>query len=114
MSEFDVKFTTPAILAEVNNLSRQLGEPIRTQYFAKLREEIFLLTEQFVQSREAASQECFVRFGLTDSNLYLLAKANCLVLTGDFPLYFLLTSRGFDAINFNHLRPFGWEWLAGK
>ncbi len=112
LSRFERLLTTPNILAEVSNLSGQIGEPLRTKYFEKLQTEICALHEEYITSREAATGTSFVRFGLTDASIHLLAKGSYLVLTVDFDLYQFLQSQGIDAINFNHLRPYGWTWLA--
>jgi len=111
LSQFDRLLTTPAILAEVSNLSAQLGEPLRTTYFESFRNEITLLDERYIRSDDAASGGCFIRLGLTDSGIHLLARQN-LVLTVDLQLYLFLLSENLDAINFNHLRPLGWALLA--
>jgi|SRR5882762_1988879 len=111
VKKFPKLWTTPAILAEVNSFSRQLGEPLRTEYFKKFRTEISLLDEKYVPSVNAAGEKTFEKFGLTDAGIMMLARTPYLVLTGDFPLYRYLDSHGIDVINFNQLRPYGWSWL---
>ena len=112
LGRFERLLTTPNVLTEVNSFSRQLGEPLRTDYFERLRGEIHLLQEEYVRSDEVAGGDVFMKFGLTDAGIHLLAQRPYLVLTTDFPLYMLLQSQGIDAINFNNLRPYGWEWLS--
>jgi hypothetical protein len=113
LSRFERLLTTPNILAEVSNLAAQLGEPLRSLYFQGFKTEIELLHEQYIRSRDAARGECFVRLGLTDAGIHILARQSPhLVLTVDLDLYVSLLSQGLDAINFNHIRPLGWKWLT--
>jgi rRNA-processing protein FCF1 len=112
LRQFQHVVTTPHVLAEVNALSRQLGEPLRTRYFEQFRIEICVLREEYVGSCSVADGNDFVKLGLTDAGIHRLARTPYLVLTGDFPLYNFLASQGLDVINFNHLRPLGWSWLA--
>ena len=100
--------TTPHILAEVNSLSGQLGEPGRTAYFEIFSRGIGLLDEQYVESKTAAEFDRFPTLGLTDSGVAILAKGAYLVLTDDSKLYRTLETMGIDVMNFNHIRPIGW------
>lgn len=112
LGRFERLLTTPNILAEVSNFSGQLGEPLRTKYFERFQAEISLLREEYVWSCEAAKGPGFIRLGLTDAGIHLLAQTPYLVLTGDLDLYLFLLSQRIDVINFNQLRLFGWKWLA--
>ena len=105
---FDSTITTPHILAEVNSLSGQLGEPGRTAYFETFARGIGLLDEQYVESKKAAEIDRFPALGLTDSGIALLATGAYLVLTDDFRSYGILETMGIDVVNFNHIRPIGW------
>jgi hypothetical protein len=51
----------------------------------------------------------FPKFGLTDTAIRMIAPGKYLVLTDELPLYQLLSKRKVDVINFNHIRPLGWE-----
>jgi rRNA-processing protein FCF1 len=101
--------TTPNVLSEVNGLSAQIREPLRTKYFGQFAREITALDEHYVPSAEAACVEHFTKLGLTDAAILALARSNYLVLTDDVTLYLLLESAGIDVLNFNHLRPLGWS-----
>ena len=105
---FDKVVTTPNILTEVSNLSGQLGEPVRSEYFRKFSSDITLLEEEYVASQDVADRQEFVRFGLTDAGLIHLTRGKYLVLTDDFRLSQYLQSAGVDVINFNHIRPAYW------
>ena len=102
---FDRVVTTPHILAEVNSLSNQMGEPTRTRFFSDFARKIPLLQEEYVVSAHAAQVEAFSKLGLTDSGILHLVRGNYLVLTDDFTLYGFLEKSGIDVLNFNHLRP---------
>jgi hypothetical protein len=97
--------TTPHVLAEVNSLSGQLGEPDRSAYFEHFAAVIPLLDERHVPSAATAADPRFVKLGLTDTSLFAHG-AGLLILTDDFRLSGHLTAAGLDSINFNHLRDF--------
>ena len=105
---FDKVVTTPNILTEVSNLSGQLGEPVRSEYFKKLSSDITLLEEEYVASQDVGDMQEFVRFGLTDAGVIYLTRGKYLVLTDDFRLSQYLQSTGVDTINFNHIRSAYW------
>lgn len=101
--------TTPNILSEINSLSCQLKDPAKTNYFEKFASEISLLDEHYIKSEKACKIKEFPKFGLTDSVIISLSIKKHLVLTVDFPLYNYLQKAGLDAINFNHIRLYGWQ-----
>ena len=105
---FDKIVTTPNILTEVSNLSGQLGEPKKSEYFKKFSSGISLLEEEYVASKDVADMQEFVRFGLTDTGIVHLTRGKYLVLTDDFRLSQYLRSAEVDVINFNHIRPAYW------
>ncbi len=105
---FDKIATTPHILTEVSNLSGQLGEPVKSEYFKKFSSDITLLEEENVVSRDVAQMREFVRLGLTDTGIIRLTRGRYLVLTDDFRLSQYLQSAGVDVVNFNHIRTAYW------
>lgn len=100
--------TTPHVLAEVNSLSSQLGEPKRSEYFAFFADRLRLLDERQVSSAEASRVSGFEKVGLTDSAILALSKNDFLILTDDFRLSNFLAKAGVDYINFNYLRTMNW------
>lgn len=100
--------TTPNILAEVNSLSQQLGEPDRAKLLDIFSKQIQILDEHYVESRIVSKREEFIRVGLTDSGIIDLSPTRYLVLTDDFRLSNYLSKNGIDVINFNHIRVAGW------
>ncbi len=105
---FDKIVTTPNILTEISNLSGQLGEPKKSEYFKKFSSGISLLEEEYVASKDVADMREFVRFGLTDTGIVHLTRGKYLVLTDDFRLSQYLQSAEVDVINFNNIRPAYW------
>jgi hypothetical protein len=109
---FSSVVTTPNILTEVSNLSSSLSQQFEHKIFTPFQKLIASLTEEYVQSIAASRHESFVRFGLTDSVIWELAKRDYLVLTDDFPLFGYLQSHRIDAINFNHIRSERWLYQS--
>jgi hypothetical protein len=105
---FERLVTTPSILTEISDLSGQLGEPARTTYFYSFAEQLALMEEHYIASREIAAQDEFIKIGLTDASIFKLAKGKYLVLTDGFRLSQSLLRKEIDVINFNHIRPLGW------
>ncbi len=101
--------TTPNILTEVNSLSNQLPEDIKSIYYPEFARQISLLDEHYIASTPVSSIASFHRLGLTDSGIAELARGKYLVLSDDLKLIAHLQSIGIDAINFNHIRPLGWR-----
>jgi hypothetical protein len=104
--------STPHILADLSNLSAQLGEPARTQYFTILPKMLSIIDEHYVPHFKATSSSCFTRLGLTDAGIAHLVMGKHPVVTIDLDLYLYLTDAGVDAINFNHFRPIGWSYFS--
>lgn len=107
--EFRHRVTTPSILTEVSNLSAQLREPARTLCMQLFAEEITLVREEYLPSRELACHELFPILGLTDCGILRATVGQYLVLTDDYQLANRLQAFGADALNFNHLRVTGWN-----
>jgi hypothetical protein len=93
--------TTPHVLTEVSNLAK-----IGSDELASMRAEFRLLVagiqEVFEPSREIMATSAFMRLGLADAAIRLIATESILVLTDDLPLYHLLSTSGIDAINFRY------------
>jgi hypothetical protein len=100
--------TTPQILSEVSNLSRQVREPLRSQLSTVLLRLLQVLDERYVESSSAAKSPCFQRLGLTDAAIVALCGEGLLLLTDDLDLYLEVGRAGGRAFNFNHLRTSAW------
>lgn len=106
---FSKVITMPNILTEVNSLSNQLPEGIKSDYYTKAAEQIVGIEEHYKESSKVCALEHFRKFGLTDSGIIDLVKDKYLVLTDDFPLANYLQTVGIDVINFNHIRTVSWK-----
>ena len=106
--QFDRIVTTPHILTEVSNLAGKLPESLHEDFRAVFRHIIETLSEQSVPAVEIGKHDNFLRFGLTDTAISMIAPGSYLVLTDELALSGLLQSRGVDVINFNHVRMRAW------
>lgn len=97
---FSTVVTTPNILTEVSNLSKQLPPA----YYDEFKQQLLVLEEKYVSSRSVCASEHFRQFGLTDSIIVELGRNQFLVLTDDLDLFLLLQRHNIDVVNFNHIR----------
>lgn len=103
LSRFRRRLTTPNILTEVDNLSRQLPTREHQDLSNVLKHLIDLFVEIYVPSASVISDPAYFKSGLADSVAITLSSDH-LVLTDDFPLANRLATMGRDVINLNHLR----------
>jgi len=108
--------TTPNVLTEVSNLAGQLPEHTAEEFRSEMQSAVERLREDYYPCKLAVTERSFVRLGLADSTLAMLAKEKVLVLTDDLPLYAQLNSEGMPVMNFTHFRSaaYGWESSGGK
>ena len=109
VSQFDKIITTPHILTEVSNLAGRLPHPLDTEFRTMFGHILQTLSEQSRPAADIGRHEHFVRFGLTDTAISMIAPGSYLVLTVDLALYGFLESRAVDVINFNHIRMSVWQ-----
>lgn len=95
---FEIKITSPHVLAEVSNLLDRDED-----FCLGLKTYIESCEERFVDSQELASSKSFSRLGLADSSIVEISRNNHLVFTEDGELFGYLNNQGIDVINF--------EWL---
>lgn len=96
--------TTPHVLTEVNSFSNQLPNRLKSAYYTEVATQLTTLVEIPFPSISISENAAFLKYGLTDIGIFLIAKDKYLVLTDDFDLSVFLITHGVDAINFNHLR----------
>jgi hypothetical protein len=104
IEEFTVIVATPHILTEVSNLAGRLPQELHTQFRSFFATVIPRLSEQHVPGPNIAKAEAFVRFGITDTAITMIAPGQFVVLTEEAALFGYLQKRGVAAINFNHIR----------
>jgi hypothetical protein len=96
--------TTTHVLTEVNSFSNQLPNHLKPAYYTEVATQLTTLVEIPFPSASISENVAFLKYGLTDIGILLVAEGKYLVLTDDFDLSALLITSGVDAINFNHLR----------
>jgi hypothetical protein len=109
LSRFKAVVTTPAILTEVNSLASQFGEPTKTAVLRTFAKTVKEFSEKYIPSTVIADDELFAKFGLTDTNIKLVAAGQFLVLTDDYRFSGYLAANQIAAVNFNHIRVAGWQ-----
>lgn len=112
LAKFQCIVTTPHVLTEVSNLAGRLPESLHIPFRRVFQTIIGSLSEESESSKTISMKEDFLRFGLTDTAISLIAPDRYLVLTDELPLSGLLHKRGVHVLNFNHLRSLSWvpEW----
>lgn len=109
VSAFRHLYVTPNIITEVSNLAGALSGELKRQCFQALGESVRAAEELVVRSRDAADNDMFIGFGVTDAVIDICAGEPPLILTIDFPLAQTLAARGRPVVNFNHLRYTYWQ-----
>lgn len=106
---FEVKVTTPHILAEISNFIGQLPEKTSSDCYNLFSKAVEVLAEHHLPAKDiTANGAVFRKFGLTDTGIALLAKDKYLVLTDDLRVSHYLANSGIDVLNFNHIRELNW------
>jgi hypothetical protein len=103
--------TTPQVLTEVSNFWWQqlkIRKDEGAQYAAHFAGFVKVLPEHAAPSSEVVESPAFLSFGMTDGQITRVAVDH-LILTEDFRLTNYIQTLGLDAINFNHLRTYGWD-----
>lgn len=99
---------TPHVLSQVSDLTDLTGQEL-----TKIRELFKILVENIEESYDTSrllvGDPAFKRLGLTDAAIATVCSRGILVLTGDAQLHAALQARAIDALNFNHIRPLGWQ-----
>jgi hypothetical protein len=105
LEQFQQRITTPHILTEADNLTRQLPENEHAAIAVIMAPLIDAFFEIRRPSADAARHPRYADLGLADC-MTITAAEDVLVITDDFRLARILTHLGRDAININHLRTF--------
>lgn len=109
VAHFSRRLTTPHILAEADNLIRQLDAVEHRAMSAVMTSVVSTLFEVYVPSSTAISQKDYAHLGLTDSVVLIAAATeDVLVVTADNALANSLSRLGRDVLNINHIRARDW------
>lgn len=102
-ARYQAKITVPGVLTEVSDL---MGNEFH-QVIAPTIEEVGKTLQERSPTKDIVlGDEVFDRLGFADVSILLAIDADTTVLTDDVHLYNEALYRGFDAVNFNHLRKF--------
>lgn len=103
---FERRITTPNILTEVDNLTRQLPEREHDAISTILAQLISTLFEVHQPAAPIVRTDLYPDLGLTDCVTVALSQ-DLLVLTDDYRLSNVLSTAGRDVVNINHIRSLG-------
>ena len=100
---------TPHVLSQVSDLT-----DLRGTERGQIRELFKLLVEGQIEetydrSSLLVAHPTFKEHGLTDASVATISSRGILVLTADVNLQRELQRRNADALDFNHVRPLGWN-----
>jgi len=109
LAYFERRLTTPNILTEVDNLTRQLPESEHKALAASFAQLVSGKFEVYVRSSQAAQHAAYLKLGLTDcATAVTAAEEEVMIITDDLRLSNILSHLGMDAININHIRTLNW------
>lgn len=94
---------SPHTLAEVSNLVRLIGDPIKTKLTIHFSQLLQGCDESYIRSDRAAQHMYHAKLGLADCVL-LSGRRDVAILTKDFDLYRAALAEGRKVINFTHAR----------
>jgi hypothetical protein len=100
---FTRRIVTPHIVAEADNLTRQLPQREHQAVADVMARIITHCFEFYFPSVDAANSERYALLGITDCTI-AAASEDALVITDDAKLVSVLSHLGRDAININHIR----------
>ena len=103
--QFQRRFATPQIWAEVNNLTDLEGKELVSVREA-LRTQMQIVNEHYQPAAVLGEHPAYARLGLTDASICDLSQNPMLVVTDDIALHVWLTSHAVDSINFTYMRSF--------
>jgi hypothetical protein len=101
-------FTTPHVLSRVSDLTDLSGKELR-EIRQKLKLVVEQIEESYDESRVLVGDPIFERLGLADAAIGTVCSREILVLTADVNLQLAVQQRGWDALNFHHVRELAWN-----
>jgi hypothetical protein len=106
VAKFQTIIVTPHALTQADDLlgARNPKDALHRQIAAAFVDQSRVAREERDPASELVRDRSFPRFGLADAGLMQLAERGTLVITDDRKLADEIVTRGYDAINFAHLR----------
>jgi hypothetical protein len=104
VSEATTIWITAHCLAEASNLLKQTDQFMAGRLMKCFMEATSPFRESYITKEIIFAQAVFQRLGVADSGIVVKAKRVDCVLTVDFDLYKEISRKGYNVINFNHLR----------
>ena len=104
LEDFQYHITLPNILTEASNHIGSGKQTICAGAAEALAGYVAKYTEEFVHSSDVVSNPKYLRLGLTDAAISMVALKGATVVTVDHQLFGQLTSDGIRAINLFHKR----------
>jgi hypothetical protein len=107
LGRFNLLIVTPAVLAEVSNLSTSRLSAFQRQEFLKFLARLLptaAFTEQLAALVSVTAANGFTRFGFTDATIEKIGASGVPIFTDDANLYQYLASRKVEVFNYNHIR----------
>jgi len=96
---------TPNIVTETSNLLRLgISDPDKSMLCRHFADLLGRSREEYTPSQAATVWPDFIRLGITDSAISVLANDDISILTADFDLYESALRSGKRVVNFNHVR----------
>lgn len=106
----DKIYTSPHILTEISNLSKNIKGDRRTKYFNFFIKILNNVYEVYIEKNKILEFTELSRFGITDIGIYKIAKKNnLLVLTDDSSLSSYLSENCISALNLRNISPHLWK-----
>lgn len=105
VERFNRLITTPHLLTEVSNLCGKLPKGLHEAVRRIIQRLVnHKITETNIGAVDIVNHDLFLRLGVADTAIQLIAPNQYLVMTDELTLFGTLHKRGVDVINFNHIR----------
>ena len=101
---YNVLWVTSHCLAEVSNLIMQTNEKQAKELMAYFSIFVAKAKESHIPKEIIFKNGISTRLGVADTGLIIKSKRVSCVFTVDFKLYIEILKRGYNVVNFNHLR----------
>ncbi len=102
---FSSTYVSPQILAELSNHLDSLKGILKSKCYLNCESLLRSTQELYIEKDQLLADYLLPELGFTDLSIMSIALSkNCSVVTTDGQLYQIMSSRGINCANFNHLR----------